>query len=108
MTLYYAGRLDDAQLQLERLGQDFPEYAAVPLALVSARSGDRADAQRLLDRLASVEGPRSREVSLRLAYLAEAVGDKDQAVSFLREYFAETGFENSHHLRAVSSRLRPV
>ena len=103
MALYVAGRVDDARLRLQRLadevqlGQDFQAHVLTPpLAVVSARCGDPADAQRLLDSLVTVEGPRSRTVSLQLAYLAEVLGDKDQAVAFLREYFTDIGFDFTH------------
>jgi len=103
-ALFLAGQLDDAQVQYERLASDFPGTPAdgfhyptqVALGRIAARRGDRAEATRISEWLATLESPSHRVRSLWRGLIAEALGDQEQAVAFLREFFTDTGFDYAH------------
>ncbi len=97
-ALYLAGRLQDAKVQYESLASASPRAPnyQVALGLIAARQGDRAEANRISQWLTTLESPSYRVRSLWRGLIAEALGNRDQAVTFLREFFTDAGFEFSH------------
>ena len=87
------GRLDEAGVILEGLVQEYPEAGSFQAALgvVAARQGNREKASkisRLLEELARSRGrpPVHDTHAYRRAWIAAALGDREQAVELLREW----------------------
>jgi tetratricopeptide (TPR) repeat protein len=92
MTLLSAGRVDEAIVLLEPLHQKSPKWIPVlgALAVARAMQGNRADAERISAQLEGVKVPYFFGfTSLWQARIAAALGNKDQAMVFLRRAFSE-------------------
>jgi TolB-like protein len=92
VTLLTAGRMDEAVALLELLDQEEPDrfYVLGALGLASALQGDRADAERISAQLEGMDIPYSfGATSVWQAEIAAALGNKVQALAFLRRAFSE-------------------
>jgi DNA-binding SARP family transcriptional activator len=104
VTLYHAGRLDEARTLFEELaeaggdivqpvghhhGQLKAHLDAGYLAVIAARAGDTAEASRWCGRLEKLDGPFLYGAPwLWLAAVAAVRDQRDRAVSMLRQAFA--------------------
>jgi len=91
-TLLSAGRLEEAIVLLEPLQQHDPSRVDVLGALGVARAlqGDYANAERISAQLGELNLPYSfGSTSVWRAQIAAALGNKDQAMEFLRRAFSE-------------------
>ena len=92
VTLLTAGRMDEAVELLELLDQEEPDrfFVLGALGLSNALQGDRADAERISAQLEGMDIPYSfGGTSVWQAEIAAALGNKDQALAFLRRAFSE-------------------
>ena len=92
LTLLSANRVDEAIELLELLEQEDPNRSFVLGALGVARAlqGDRANAERISAQLEVTKVPYSfGRTSLWQAHIAATMGNKDQAMVFLRRAFSE-------------------
>jgi tetratricopeptide (TPR) repeat protein len=92
VTLLTAGRIDEAVALLELLDREEPDrfFVLGALGLTSALQGDRADAERISAQLEGMDIPYSfGSTSVWQAEIAAALGNKDQALAFLRRAFSE-------------------
>ena len=100
-TLLSVGRVDEAIVLLEVLQQEDPNriFTLGALGVGRALQGDRADAERISAQLESMSVAYSfGGTSAWQARIAAALGDKDQAVEFLRRAFSEgMGMRNWIH-----------
>ena len=91
-TLVSAGRVDEAIVLLEPLQQKYPQRFFILGALGVARAlqGDRAEAERISAQLEGIDVPYTfGSASAWQARIAAALGNKDQAMVFLRRAFSE-------------------
>ena len=94
MTLFVAGRWDDARQAYQRLGLESPSNLdfQVQLELAALHAGDRDEGDVLDSRLAAAQGSlpyqRGRPTRAR-AMLAAARGDRAAALNLLRDAFSE-------------------
>ena len=91
-TLLSAGRVDEAIVLLEPLQQKYPERFFILGALGVARAlqGDRTEAERISAQLEGIDVPYTfGSASAWQAQIAAALGNKDQAMVFLRRAFSE-------------------
>jgi len=91
-TLLSAGRAEDAIPLLELLRQQDPNryYILGALGVARALQGDREDAERISTQLEDLNVPYSfGNTSVWQARIAAALGNKDQALVFLRRAFSE-------------------
>lgn len=91
-TFLSAGRVDEAIVLLEPLQQKYPDRLFILGALGVARAlqGDRAEAERISAQLEGIDVPYTfGSVSALQAQIAAALGNKDQAIVFLRRAFSE-------------------
>jgi len=110
ITLLSAGRVDEAIVLLELLHQKSPEWIPVlgALGVAGALQGDRADAERISAQLEGIIVPHFFGLtSLWQARIAAALGNKDQAMVFLRRAFSEGTYMNDwiHRTPAFRSLL---
>ena len=92
LTLLSAGRVDEAIALLELLDQEDPNrfFVLGALGVAKALQGDRANAERISVQLEGTKVPYSfGGTSLWQAQIAAALGNKDQAMAFLRRAFSE-------------------
>jgi tetratricopeptide (TPR) repeat protein len=101
ITLLSAGRLDEAIVLLEPLQQNYPErfFVLGALGVAKALQGDRAEAERISAQLEGIDVPYTfGNASVLQARIAAALGNKDQAMDFLRRAFSEgTGMDDWIH-----------
>jgi tetratricopeptide (TPR) repeat protein len=91
-ALLSAGRVEDAIPLLELLRQKYPNrfYILGALGVARALQGDREDAERISTQLEDLNVPYSfGNTSVWQARIAAALGNKDQALVFLRRAFSE-------------------
>lgn len=89
---YLAGRWEQAQKDLRALAAEMPADVAVQgrLGTLAARRGDRAEAQRILAWLTSLDRPYLLgEHTYWRARIAALLGERERAVSWLRDAYAE-------------------
>jgi tetratricopeptide (TPR) repeat protein len=92
LTMLSAGRVDEAIALLEQAEQEDPGRFFVLGALGVARAlqGDHADAERISAQLEQTDVPRSfGGISIWQAQIAALLGNKDQAMVFLRRALSE-------------------
>jgi len=92
LTLLSANRVDEAIELLELLEQEDPNRFSVlgALGVAKALQGDRANAERISAQLEVTKVPYSfGGTSLWQAQIAATMGNKDQAMVFLRRAFSE-------------------
>jgi tetratricopeptide (TPR) repeat protein len=101
ITLLSAGRVEDAIVLLELLQQKDPNRFSTlgALGLAKALQGNRAGAERISEQLENINVPYSfGNTSVWQAKIAAALGNKDQAMVFLRRAFSEgTGMDDWIH-----------
>jgi tetratricopeptide (TPR) repeat protein len=101
ITLLSAGRVEDAIVLLELLQQKDPNRFSTlgALGLAKALQGNRADAERISEQLGNINVPYSfGNTSVWQAKIAAALGNKDQAMVFLRRAFSQgTGMDDWIH-----------
>jgi tetratricopeptide (TPR) repeat protein len=91
-TLLYAGRLDESIELLQLLDREDPDRYFILGALGVARAlqGDRVTAEKISTQLENTEVPYSMGgTSFWQARIAAVLGNKDQAMVFLRRAFSE-------------------
>jgi tetratricopeptide (TPR) repeat protein len=91
-ALYVAGRLEDARQRCTQLIDEGMSGTGVRelLGLIAGRQGDRAEALRISDWLRDLDEPYLYGFNtLSRARIAAALGDQEQAVTLLREAFAQ-------------------
>jgi predicted Zn-dependent protease len=91
-TLLSAGRVDEAIVLLEPLQQKYPErfFILGTLGVARALHGDRAEAERISAQLEGIDVPYTfGSASVWQAQIAATLGNKDQAMVFLRRAFSE-------------------
>jgi tetratricopeptide (TPR) repeat protein len=87
-ALLETGHPDEAQALLEPLQPQLPNYAGLHgfLGVAAARQGDRATAERYLQRLADLDGPYDRgDPEIQAASIHANLGDLDRAVELLEK-----------------------
>ena len=90
MSLYYGRRFDEAKDLFLQLVKETPADADLHgwLGIIAARQGDREAALKVSEWLKSDTTPHMRALdSYEQARIAATLGDKDEAVSLLRESF---------------------
>jgi tetratricopeptide (TPR) repeat protein len=110
MNLYTAGRLQDALVILDELLREDPQDLRVHgrLAMIAARSGHHAEAERIAEWLASQHSPfvRGRPTAWR-ARIAAQLGQSEKAVALLRQGHAQgNAFGIEYHTDPDLERLR--
>jgi tetratricopeptide (TPR) repeat protein len=96
---YRAERWDEARALYEQLAQEFPGriFYRGALGTLAARRGDREEALRISDALVGLTGPYDfGEEFYWRADIAALLGERDRAVSLLRDAFAR-GFPFSQY-----------
>jgi Flp pilus assembly protein TadD len=95
-TLYFARRWDKAKLVYEELLETSSKYSAAGrryeaiLGTIAARQGDRKRALEVSDWLKDLRVPYLRgSNTYKMACIAAILGDKEQAVSLLKESFLQ-------------------
>jgi serine/threonine protein kinase/tetratricopeptide (TPR) repeat protein len=87
-ALYWAERWDEAQDEYEQLTAEFPDnfnYLGY-LGILAARKGDREKAQQISENLKNIDRPYIMGAhTYWRACIASLLGEKEQAVSLLRE-----------------------
>jgi len=111
MTLYVAGHWDDARRLFERLARDEPraiEYRGY-LGVLAARSGHRTEALAVERSLGELRGPSplGRHTYWR-ARIAALVGERERAVTLLRESLQQGKEYFPVHLEADFETLRAL
>ena len=99
LTLYYARRWEEAKSIFEELAKEAPDNIQYQgyLGCMAARQGDREKALKASERLKNLKQPYLRgEHTYYRACIAAILGDKDQAVTLLKESFLQ-GFGYSIH-----------
>jgi len=92
LTLLSAGHVDESIALLELLDQEDPNrfFILGPLGVAKALKGDRAYAEHISARLEGTKVPHSfGGTSFWQAQIAATLGNKDQALVFLRRAFSE-------------------
>jgi TolB-like protein/tetratricopeptide (TPR) repeat protein len=92
ITLLSAGRVEDAIVLLEHLRQEDPNRYSMlgALGVAMALQGDRANAERISAQLEGMNVPYSfGDISVWQSRVAAALGNKDQAMVFLRRAFSQ-------------------
>ena len=92
LTLLSAGRVDESIALLALLNQEDPNrfFILGPLGVAKALQGDRAYAERISAQLEGTKVPYSfGGTSFWQAQIAATLGNKDQALVFLRRAFSE-------------------
>ena len=92
LTLLKTDRTNEAVALLELLDREEPDrfFVLGALGLAKARQGDRAEAERISAKLEGLNVPYSfGGASIFQAEIAAALGNKDQAMTFLRRAFSE-------------------
>ncbi len=92
LSLLAASRVDEAITLFEIIDQEDPDQFLVLGALGVARAlkGDRADAERISARLEGMNIPFSfGDLSAWQAQIAASLGNKEQAIVFVRRAFSE-------------------
>jgi hypothetical protein len=92
LTLLSAGRADESIALLELLDQEDPNrfFILGPLGVAKALQGDREYAERISEQLEGIKVPYSfGGTSFWQAQIAATLGNKDQALVFLRRAFSE-------------------
>jgi len=111
MTLYVAGHWDDARPLFERLARDEPrdiEYRGY-LGVLAARSGNQTEALAVERELGGLRGPwlLGRHTYWR-ARIAALVGERERAVTLLRESLQQGREYFPAHLEADFETLHPL
>ncbi|MGD8727084.1 MAG: protein kinase [Gemmatimonadales bacterium] len=90
------GRLEAPRNACARFIQEYPDFAYLHycLGLTAAYMRDLEEAMRESEWLAAHEGWTERTRALRRARIAEALGDREEAVYLLRIYFTDYGYQN--------------
>jgi predicted Zn-dependent protease len=102
-VLYAAARWDDAQRLYTELAQQHPENAWYLAALgkLAARRGDRAAALNEAERLRSIRVPAMvRWATDERARIAALLGQRDEAVSLLRQAIDQGIWDNLYYIHA--------
>jgi len=111
MTLYVAGRWDDARRLFERLAREEPrdiEYRGY-LGVLAARRGDQAEARAVERKLRGLRGPwlLGRHTYWR-ARIAALMGERERAVTLLRESLQQGREYFPAHVEADFETLRAL
>ena len=92
LTLYYARRWEEAKSVFEELAKEAPDniWCQRYIGCIAARQGDREEALKVSEWLKNLKRPYlGREHTYYRAGIAAILGDKDQAVSLLKDSFMQ-------------------
>lgn len=87
MTLYEAGRYDEAYVHLEAISREYPGQFDHFLGLVAARRANRQEAERVIELLESRKDDAltAGEVAIHQARITTLLGDRTRTLGYLRE-----------------------
>jgi tetratricopeptide (TPR) repeat protein len=93
---YFLERLDEAEEHWGRAASLRPKFAPyrAALGMIAAKRGDHAEGRRVIEWLDSRDVTFARTTLLWKAWIAEAMGERAEAVGYLEEIWADPDFYN--------------